>query len=125
MEDQSDAGNTGIFSWRTNRTQETRAYSHGGPIRRVSQDMPFRRRNLFIPVYTPVAMPLDHSTGDIDFSSPVTHLLQARVGLVLAGLLENGKVKPARGVESNRSALAAAARAGRSLAIVVPDVLLR
>eukprot|EP00976_Prorocentrum_cordatum_P064877 1177670-Prorocentrum_minimum.AAC.1 len=31
--DQSDTRSTGIFSRRTNQTQETRVYSHGGPIR--------------------------------------------------------------------------------------------
>eukprot|EP00959_Pyramimonas_sp_CCMP1952_P162160 3390432-Pyramimonas_sp.AAC.1 len=31
--DQSDAGSAGIFSRRTNRTQEVRAYSHNGPVR--------------------------------------------------------------------------------------------
>eukprot|EP00959_Pyramimonas_sp_CCMP1952_P405471 8498151-Pyramimonas_sp.AAC.1 len=34
MSDQSDAGHAGIFSCRTNRTQDTRVYSHGGPIGR-------------------------------------------------------------------------------------------
>eukprot|EP00976_Prorocentrum_cordatum_P114254 1195823-Prorocentrum_minimum.AAC.7 len=32
--DQSGAGSMGIFSPRTNQTQETRVYSHHGPIRR-------------------------------------------------------------------------------------------
>eukprot|EP00976_Prorocentrum_cordatum_P067221 1178642-Prorocentrum_minimum.AAC.1 len=32
--DQSDAGSVGIFSWRTNRTQEARVYSHDGTIGR-------------------------------------------------------------------------------------------
>eukprot|EP00959_Pyramimonas_sp_CCMP1952_P019731 416935-Pyramimonas_sp.AAC.1 len=30
--DQSDAGSAGIFSQWTNQTQETRVYSHDGPI---------------------------------------------------------------------------------------------
>eukprot|EP00959_Pyramimonas_sp_CCMP1952_P100062 2092454-Pyramimonas_sp.AAC.1 len=37
--DQSDAGSAGIFSRRTNQTQEARVYSRYGPIRR-------RKRNL-------------------------------------------------------------------------------
>eukprot|EP00959_Pyramimonas_sp_CCMP1952_P396652 8310756-Pyramimonas_sp.AAC.1 len=32
--DQSDAGSVGIFSRRTNQTQEAWVYSHGRPIRR-------------------------------------------------------------------------------------------
>eukprot|EP00976_Prorocentrum_cordatum_P074343 1181481-Prorocentrum_minimum.AAC.5 len=32
MTDQSDTGSAGIFSRRTNRTQEVRVYSHDGPI---------------------------------------------------------------------------------------------
>eukprot|EP00976_Prorocentrum_cordatum_P036078 733913-Prorocentrum_minimum.AAC.1 len=35
--DQSDAGIAGIFSRWTNQTQETRVYSHDGPIRRSSE----------------------------------------------------------------------------------------
>eukprot|EP00959_Pyramimonas_sp_CCMP1952_P395306 8283097-Pyramimonas_sp.AAC.1 len=31
---ESDAGSAGIFSRRTNRTQEVRVYSHDGPSRR-------------------------------------------------------------------------------------------
>eukprot|EP00976_Prorocentrum_cordatum_P016914 340479-Prorocentrum_minimum.AAC.2 len=34
VDNQSDAGHTGIFSRRTNRTQTTRVYSHDGPIGR-------------------------------------------------------------------------------------------
>ena len=37
--DQSDAGSEGIFSWRTNRTQEARVYSHEGPIGRRKETL--------------------------------------------------------------------------------------
>eukprot|EP00959_Pyramimonas_sp_CCMP1952_P048432 1010971-Pyramimonas_sp.AAC.1 len=33
MTDQSETESAGIFSGRTNQTQEARAYSHDGPIR--------------------------------------------------------------------------------------------
>eukprot|EP00976_Prorocentrum_cordatum_P099723 1191944-Prorocentrum_minimum.AAC.2 len=32
-----DAGSAGIFSQRTNQTQEARVYSHSGPIRRMKK----------------------------------------------------------------------------------------
>eukprot|EP00976_Prorocentrum_cordatum_P103114 1193332-Prorocentrum_minimum.AAC.1 len=36
-QDQSDAGSAGVFSRRTNLTQEAQVYSHGGPIRRTKR----------------------------------------------------------------------------------------
>eukprot|EP00959_Pyramimonas_sp_CCMP1952_P314006 6573283-Pyramimonas_sp.AAC.1 len=40
MADQADARRAGIFSRRTNQTQDARVYSHGGPITQVQAQRP-------------------------------------------------------------------------------------
>eukprot|EP00959_Pyramimonas_sp_CCMP1952_P427454 8952376-Pyramimonas_sp.AAC.1 len=60
--DQSDAGIAGIFSRWTNQTQETRVYSHDGPIRRSSES--HSRASVRVPK-------VEFTFGMITFSQPI------------------------------------------------------